>query len=66
MLSINDEFSFKDEGTSIKWSWNKLSLPHSIYEAEYCDTHGGLYRTSQEYLILNKYLSLKLCDILLL
>ena len=37
-----------DEGTSLKWSWNKLSLPHSIYEAEYCDSHGGLYRTSKE------------------
>ena len=37
-----------DEGTSIKWVWTKLAIAHSIYQAEYCDTHHGLYRTSKE------------------
>ena len=37
-----------DEGTSVKWEWKNLAAPHSIYEADYCDSHGGIYRTSNE------------------
>ena len=37
-----------DEGHSVRWSWSGLSIPHTIYEAEYCDPHSGLYRTSRE------------------
>ena len=37
-----------DEGSTLRWSWNKLSQAHSIYEAEYCDAHTGLFQTSKE------------------
>lgn len=36
-----------EEGTSIQWSWAKLSAPLSIHEAEYCDTHGTLVQSSK-------------------
>jgi hypothetical protein len=38
-----------EENCSLKWSWTKLSYPHSIYEAEYCEAHNGIVRTSREY-----------------
>ena len=42
-----------DEGTTLKWSWSKLASPHSVYEAEYCDAHCGLYRLPKKYLKKN-------------
>ena len=37
-----------EENTTIRWQWSKVSFPHSIYEAEYCDAHTGIYRTTRE------------------
>ena len=37
-----------DEGSSLRWTWNRLSHPHSIYEAEYCDGHIGIFQSSKE------------------
>ena len=37
-----------EEGTLLKWSWSKLAFPHSIYQAEYCDAHCGLFRVSKK------------------
>jgi plastocyanin len=37
-----------EEHTTIKWQWSQVSFPHSIYEAEYCASHNGLFRTTKE------------------
>ena len=38
-----------EENSTIKWSWSQLAYPHSIYEAEYCDAHNGIFRITREY-----------------
>jgi hypothetical protein len=37
-----------EEHTTVKWQWSNLKFPHSIYEAEYCDSHNGIFRTTKE------------------
>jgi hypothetical protein len=44
-----------EEGSTLKWTWNKLAYPHSIYEAEYCDEHLSLFRTSKKFDYLNLF-----------
>jgi hypothetical protein len=39
---------FLEEGRSIKWDWSYCSIPHSVYEAEFCDSHYGLCTISKE------------------
>jgi hypothetical protein len=45
-----------DEGASVKWSWSKSTIPHSIYEAKYCDAECGLVRNPKKYLFYFKFL----------
>ena len=37
-----------EEHTTVKWQWSNLKFPHSIYEAEYCESHNGIFRTTKE------------------
>ncbi|RNA39086.1 hypothetical protein BpHYR1_016858, partial [Brachionus plicatilis] len=40
-----------DEGTSIRWSWSKLPVPHTIFESSVCESHYALERKSQNLVI---------------
>ena len=56
LVNVTDDGFFPrlihiEEFTTIKWEWKFCKVPHSIYEANHCEEHEGLYRTSKELVI---------------